>query len=137
MTLSEKLTAARPAPIRQADNQSAPSPTAQQRRLLRLLLQGDLIWERADDSGYRTIYDEKRGCDRRLPTVAVTALEQQGWIQRRPNPQVDRLDSWELTPSGRALAALPPSRPVPKAPAALLGMSASQEAKDRSPSFHH
>jgi len=48
---------------------------------------------------------------------AIGRLEQQGWIQQRPNPQEDRLDSWELTPRGRALALSPsplrPEKPKP------------------------
>ncbi len=88
-------------------NQQAPTPTPQQRRLLRLLQHGDLIWEIAEDPRHRTVYDEKRGCSRRLTTAAASALEQQGWIQRRPNSQADRLDSWELTRLGKTLAAIP------------------------------
>jgi hypothetical protein len=68
--------------------------------ILRLLRDGDLIWERADDPRYRTVYNEKLGRPQRIRTAAVTVLEQQGWIQRRPNPQADRLDSGELTPRG-------------------------------------
>jgi DNA-binding MarR family transcriptional regulator len=103
MALSEKSTTARPALSLPTENQSAPTLTSRQRRLLRRLQQGDLIWERADDPGHLTVYDEKRGCDQNLPTATVTALEQQGWIRRRPNTQADRLDSWELTPQGQAL----------------------------------
>jgi DNA-binding MarR family transcriptional regulator len=75
-----------------------PPLTASQRRLLRLLRQGDLIWEIAEDPRHRTVYDEKLGRSRRVLTATVTVLEEQGWIQRRPNSQEDRLDSWELTP---------------------------------------
>ena len=80
-----------------------PLLTASQRRLLRLLRHGDLIWEIAEDPRHRTVYDETLGRSRRIVTSAVTVLEEQGWIQRRPNPQEDRLDSWELTPQGQAL----------------------------------
>ena len=89
------------------ENQSVPPLTAQQRRILRLLLPGDLIWEIAEDPGHRTVYDEKRGSSRRLTRAAVSVLEQQGWIQQRPNTQADRLDSWELTRQGRVLATVP------------------------------
>jgi DNA-binding MarR family transcriptional regulator len=34
-------------------------------------------------------------------------LEEHGWIQKRPNPQADRLDSWEITPEGRVLLPAP------------------------------
>jgi hypothetical protein len=101
MARSQKRTTAQLVLCPPTENQSAP-PTPRQRRLLRRLLQGDLIWEKADDPGHCTVYDEKRGGDRSLPTATVTALEQQGWI-RRPNTQADRLDSWELTPQGRSL----------------------------------
>jgi DNA-binding MarR family transcriptional regulator len=95
---------------RTAGNQLAVPLTPQQRRILLLLQQGDLIWEMAEDPDHRTVYNEKRGCHQRLPTSVVTLLEQQGWIRRRPNLHLDRLDSWEFTSQGRALA------PVPKPP---------------------
>jgi hypothetical protein len=107
MALGEKPHTTSPTLCVPIANQKAPTPTPQQRRLLRLLQQGDLIWEIAEDPRHRTVYDEKRGCSRRLTTAAATALEQQGWIQRRPNPQADRLDSWELTLLGKTLVALP------------------------------
>src|SRR3982750_3857266 len=87
MALSQKRTTTQPVLNLPAENQSVPTLTPQQRRILRLLLPGDLIWEIADDPGHRTIYDEKRGCDQRLSTAMVTALEQQGWIRQRPNTQ--------------------------------------------------
>jgi DNA-binding MarR family transcriptional regulator len=114
MARSQKRTPARSATDVPVKNQSVPTLTSPQRRILRLLLQGDLIWEIAEDAGHRTVYDEKRGCSRRLTRVVVTVLEQQGWIRRRPNTQADRLDSWELTPQGRALAFVPSSRQVRK-----------------------
>ena len=89
------------------ENQRVPPLTASQRRLLRLLRQGDLIWEIAEDPRHRTVYDEKLGRSRRVRTAAVTVLEEQGWIQRRPNSHEDRLDSWELTPQGEALLRSP------------------------------
>ena len=107
MALGEKPHTMPPAPCVWMANQQAPTPTALQRRLLRLLQHGDLIWEIAEDPRHRTVYDEKRGCSRRLTTAAASALEQHGWIQRRPNPQADRLDSWELTLLGKTLVALP------------------------------
>jgi DNA-binding MarR family transcriptional regulator len=137
MALCEKPNPMPPAPRVPRENQKAPTPTPQQRRLLRLLQQGDLIWEIAEDPRHRTVYDEKRGCSRRLTTAAATALEQQGWIQRRPNPQADRLDSWELTLLGRTLIATPSSRPVQKVNSALPRRSARQEAKDQSQLLHH
>ena len=107
MALCEKPNTTPPAPSVPIENQNAPTPSSQQRRLLRLLQHGDLIWEIAEDPRHRTVYDERRGCSRRLTTAAARALEQQGWIQRRPNPQADRLDSWELTLLGKTLVALP------------------------------
>jgi DNA-binding MarR family transcriptional regulator len=107
MALCEKPNTPPPASRVPIENQKAPTPTSQQRRLLRLLQHGDLIWEIAEDPRHRTVYDEKRGCSRRLTTAAASALEQQGRIQRRPNPQADRLDSWELTLLGKALVVLP------------------------------
>jgi hypothetical protein len=95
---------------------SRPAPPLRppQRRILQLLQHGDLIWELADDPGYRTVYNEKRGHPQRIRTATVTLLEQQGWVQKRPNPQEDRLDSWELTPQGKALVSSPSPRPVRK-----------------------
>ena len=113
MVLGEKPHTTSPTPGIPIVNQSAPTPTPQQRRLLRLLQHGDLIWEIAEDPRHRTIYDEKRGCSRRLRTAAASALEQQGWIQRRPNPQADRLDSWELTRLGKTLVVIPVPPRVP------------------------
>jgi DNA-binding MarR family transcriptional regulator len=60
------------------------------------------------------VYNEKRGRPQRIRTATVTLLEQQGWVQKRPNPQEDRLDSWELTPQGKALVPSPSPRPVRK-----------------------
>ena len=107
MARSPQRTTPRSASPLPVENQSVPTLTPQQRRILRLLLQGDLIWEIAEDPGHRTVYDEKRGGSRRLTRVAVSVLEQQGWIQQRPNTQADRLDSWELTRQGRVLATVP------------------------------
>jgi DNA-binding MarR family transcriptional regulator len=94
-------------PDTKEENQSTPLLTSQQHRILRLLHAGDLIWEIADDPRHCTVYNEKRGRDQHVPAAVVTTLEQQGWIRRRPNPQADRLDSWELTPEGGALAVRP------------------------------
>ena len=88
------------------EHQSTPRLTSQH-RILRLLHAGELIWEIADDPRHCTVYNEKRGRDQRVPAAVVTTLEQQGWIRRRPNTQADRLDSWELTPDGRAVAVRP------------------------------
>lgn len=131
MAPSKKLSTARSASSRPAENQLAFPLTPRQRRILRLLQQGDLIWEMADDPGHRTVYDEKRGCHQRLSTATVTALEQQGWIQRRPNLQTDRLDSWECTLPGRAMMAVPQLRPSRKVTPAPQRRRTSQEAKNR------
>jgi DNA-binding MarR family transcriptional regulator len=82
----------------------------QQQQILRLLQNGDLIWEMADDPAHYTVYHEKRGRDQRVAATLVTALEEQGWIRKRPNLQSDRLDSWEITPEGRALLLRPQGR---------------------------
>jgi DNA-binding MarR family transcriptional regulator len=97
-----------PAPVGNAAGRRIQDPlplalTRPQRRLLRLMAGGDLIWEIAEDPRHCTVYNEKRGRDQRIPAAVVMLLEQQGWIERRPNPQPDRLDSWELTAQGRAL----------------------------------
>src|SRR4051794_17370687 len=70
MALCEKPNTT-PAPRVPIENQKAPTPTSQQRRLLRLLQHGDLIWEIAEDPRHRTVYDEKRGCSRRLTTAVA------------------------------------------------------------------
>ena len=79
-------------------------PTAKHQRILRLMANGDLIWELLAKS-YRTIYNEKRGRDQRVPSAVVDDMERQGWIRRQPNPESRRLDGWELTEEGRELAA--------------------------------
>jgi DNA-binding MarR family transcriptional regulator len=103
MTLSEPPALAGKTAGLRAEEPLPPPLTRPQRRILHLLSGGDLIWEIAGEPRYRTVYHEKRGRDQRIPAAVVAFLEQQGWIQRRPNPQPDRLDSWELTAQGNAL----------------------------------
>ena len=79
-------------------------PTAQQRRILRLRFNDDLIWEVAGKS-YRSIYNERLGRQQRIPASTVEEMEQQGWIRRLDNPNSSRLDGWEMTEQGRAFAA--------------------------------
>src|SRR5450631_1668103 len=79
-------------------------PTAQQNRILRLMLNDDLIWEVAGKS-YRTIYNERLGRQQRVPSLIVEEMERQGWIRRLDNPNSSRLDGWEMTKQGRAFAA--------------------------------
>jgi DNA-binding MarR family transcriptional regulator len=78
-----------------------------QRQVLHLLAQGDCLWEIADDPDHYTVYNEKRGGDQRVRATLVATLAEQGWIRKRPNPQADRLDSWEITPEGQALLPAP------------------------------
>jgi DNA-binding HxlR family transcriptional regulator len=68
------------------------------------MLHGDLIWEVAGKS-YRSLYNEKLGRQQRVPALTVEEMEQRGWIRRLDNPHSSRLDGWELTEQGRALAA--------------------------------
>jgi hypothetical protein len=79
-------------------------PTAQQKRILRLMCNDDLIWEVAGRS-YRSIYNEKLGRQQRVPSSTIEEMEQQGWIRRLNNPDPGRLDGWEMTEQGRAFAA--------------------------------
>jgi DNA-binding MarR family transcriptional regulator len=85
-------------------NESITLPTAQQKRILRLMLNGDLIWEVAGKS-YRSIYNERLSHQQRVPASTVEEMEQQGWIRRLDNPNSSRLDGWEMTEQGRAFAA--------------------------------
>jgi hypothetical protein len=87
-----------------------PLLTRPQRQILPWLAPGDLFWERADDPAHDTVYHEKRGRDQRVSAALVTTLAEQGWIQKRPHPQADRLDSGEITPEGRALLPAPKGR---------------------------
>src|ERR1035441_9485428 len=80
-------------------------PTAQQKRILRLMCNGDLIWEVAGKS-YRSIYNERLGRQQRIPASAIEEMEQSGWIRRLDNkPNSARLDGWGMTEQGRAFAA--------------------------------
>jgi DNA-binding MarR family transcriptional regulator len=104
-----------PAPGLRAKTHSAgqePTPrlTGRQRQILQLLAHGDLLWEIADDPAHYTVYNEKRGRDQRVAAALVTTLAEQGWIRPSPHPQADRLDSWEITPEGRALLPAPKRR---------------------------
>src|ERR1035441_8292112 len=65
-------------------------PTAQQRRILRLMFNDDLIWKVAGKS-YRSIYNERLGRQQRIPASTVEEMEQQGWIRRLDNPNSSRL----------------------------------------------
>jgi DNA-binding MarR family transcriptional regulator len=68
------------------------------------MLNGDLIWEVAGKS-YRSLYNERLGRQQRVPASAVEEMEQRGWIRRLDNPNSSRLDGWEMTEQGRAVAA--------------------------------
>ena len=68
------------------------------------MLNGDLIWEVAGKS-YRSIYNERLGRQQRIPASAIEEMEQQEWIRRLDNPNLSRLDGWEMTEQGRAFAA--------------------------------
>jgi hypothetical protein len=109
-------------PLTKADPpQTGPSPvpllTRQQRQILWLMQNGDLLWEIADDPAHYTVYNEKHGGDQRVRATLVATLAEQGWIRQCPNAQADRLDSWEITPEGRALLPRPKSRSRTSEPA--------------------
>ncbi len=114
-------------------NQSTPPLTKQQRRILLLLREGDLIWEIADDPAHRALYNEKLGRDQRILTATVTLLEQQGWIRRRDNVNTQRLDRWELTPQGRTITQdSSPTRSTPPSHSILSPPVASSKGNVRS-----
>src|SRR5919202_5694621 len=98
---------AAPAP---AEISREPQLRPTQRQILQQLAQGDCLWEIADDTDHYTVYNEKRGGDQRVRATTVKTLEPHGWIQKRSNPQADRLDSWEITPEGRRLLPRPKVR---------------------------
>ena len=75
------------------------------------MLNDDLIWEVAGKS-YRSIYNEKLGRPQRIPASLVEDMQRQGWIRPLNNSDSCRLDGWELTEPGRALAAQLPGRGV-------------------------
>ena len=85
------------------------APTPQQRRILQMMTNGDLVWEVLGKS-YRSIYNEKTGRDQRVAMAVIDAMEEQGWIRKQPNPNAARLDGWALTEPGRELAAQPVKR---------------------------
>jgi len=110
MTVPEPLAPALKTDIRGTGHPPTLLPTRQQRQILQLLQHDDLLWEIAEDPAHCTVYNEKRGRDQCVSAAVVTTLERQGWIRKRPNTQPDRLDSWEITPQGRALRLPPKSR---------------------------
>jgi DNA-binding MarR family transcriptional regulator len=79
----------------------------------------DLIWEVAGKS-YRSIYNEKLGRQQRIPASAIEDMEQRGWIRRLDNPNSSRLDGWEMTEQGRAVAAQLRARGLAKPKASSL-----------------
>src|SRR4051812_42985119 len=110
MTIPEQPAPATRAEIHRTKQGPAPLLNRQQQQILLLLQNGDLLWEMADDPAHYTVYDEKRGRDQRVTATLVTTLAEPGWIRKRPNRQADRLDSWEITPEGRALLPAPKGR---------------------------
>src|ERR1035438_9936816 len=103
--------------------------TAQQKRILRLMLNGDLIWEVAGKS-YRSIYNERLSHQQRVPASAIEEMEQQGWIRRLDNPNSSRLDGWEMTEQGRAFAAQLRTRRQAKPEASSLSESLPRGWRD-------
>lgn len=95
------------------DNKSGidtnPPATAEHRRILRLMLTGDLIWEVAGKR-YRSLYNERLGRHQRVRPVLIEELERHALIQRVDNSNPCRLDGWELTEQGRAVAMQPAAR---------------------------
>jgi hypothetical protein len=100
MSVPESVASQRKADPAPAEISREPRLRPTQRQILQLLTQGDCLWEIADDADHYTVYHEKRGGDQRVRATTVKTLEQHGWIQKRPNSQADRLDSWEITPEG-------------------------------------
>ena len=110
MSVPESVAPQRKADPTPAEISREPPLRPRQRQILQLLAQGDCLWEIADDPDHYTVYNEKRGGDQRVRATTVKSLEQHGWIRKRPNPQADRLDSWEITAEGRALLPAPRGR---------------------------
>jgi hypothetical protein len=103
MSVPESVAPQRKAEPAPAETSTEPRLSPTQRQTLRLLAQGDCLWEIAEDADHCTVYNEKRGGNQRVRVSLVRSLEEHGWIQKRPNPQVDRLDSWEITPEEQSL----------------------------------
>jgi hypothetical protein len=78
-------------------------PTRQHLQILELMIDGDLIWE-VPGKGYRSIYNETRKRDQRVPPTVVEEMERLGSLQRLENPSGQRLEGWGLTHIGRELA---------------------------------
>jgi RIO-like serine/threonine protein kinase len=74
--------------------------TPRQLRLLTWISRGDLIYE-VVNRNYWTIFDESKGRDHRVKNSEVEDLARLSLIRKVENPG-NRLDSWDLTPSGHA-----------------------------------
>jgi hypothetical protein len=80
-----------------------PEPTSRQRRILESMEQGNAIWEVSGEE-HCAVYDEKIKRDRIVRQNEIERMEQVGWIRKAANTSRNRLDSWQLTEEGRAIA---------------------------------
>lgn len=72
-------------------------------RILTRLRAGDLVWEVVGET-YCTQYDESTGKQIRIARDVVDAMERSGWLcSVRQAPAAHKLDSWDITESGRGL----------------------------------
>ena len=76
-------------------------PTPRERGIRETMERGNRIWEVPGKNHY-TLYNDRTERDRVVSRAIVAEMESAGWIQKAEGlPQ--RLDSWEITETARAL----------------------------------
>jgi hypothetical protein len=104
-----------------------PLLSTRDRRILLVMVEGDLLWE-APGEQFATQYNPRTGRPGRIRLTTVKHLEKLGLIQRQSqDPAAHRLDSWQITETGRRLVAERAGRRVRQPPSSSL-TTASESA---------